>query len=118
MRRLTLGRRSRQIRKNNGIETLENRRMLAAHIVGSSTVYSTIQAAVDAALSGAVITVDAGSYKESVVIGKSLTIKGAQAGVDARSNTRLSGAASAESVITGAGSGLRSPPPSRSSPMT
>jgi hypothetical protein len=105
MRRLTLGRRSRQVRKNRGIETLENRRMLAAHIVGNSTVYSTIQAAVDAALSGAVITVDAGSYKESVVIGKSLTIKGAQAGVDARSNTRLSGATSAESVITGAGSG-------------
>ena len=56
--------------------------MLAAHIVGNPTVYSTIQAAVDAALTGAVITVDAGSYKESVVIGKSLTVNGSQAGVD------------------------------------
>lgn len=87
------------------VETLESRVMLAAHIVGSATTYSTIQAAVDAALSGAVITVDPGTYVEQVTIGKTLTIKGAQAGVDARSNARLSGAAGTESVITGAGSG-------------
>src|SRR5215471_11177329 len=103
MRSLTLGRSSRQVRKNrSGVEQLENRRMLAAHIVGSSTVYSTIQAAVDAALTGAVITVDAGSYKESVVVGKSLTIKGAQAGADARSNARLNGNTALESTVTGA----------------
>src|SRR5579859_107491 len=106
MRRSTLGRISRPVRGNRStVELLENRRMLAAHIVGSSTVYSTIQAAVNAALTGAVINVDPGTYNESVVISKSLTIKGAQSGVDARSNTHLSGATSAESVVTGSGSG-------------
>jgi hypothetical protein len=106
MRTLTLSRCSRPVRKHrNTVESLENRRMLAAHIVGSSTVYSTIQAAVDAALGGAVINVDAGSYKESVVVGKSLTIRGAQAGVDARTDTRLSGPTASESLVTGAGAG-------------
>ncbi|HET6246541.1 MAG TPA: NPCBM/NEW2 domain-containing protein [Tepidisphaeraceae bacterium] len=77
--------------------------MLAAHILGSSTVYSTIQAAVDAAPAGATITVDAGSYAEEVTVYKSLTIDGAQAGVDARTNTRRAAAAAGnESVITGA----------------
>jgi len=75
-------------RKNHRVESLENRQLLAAHIAGNSTVYSTIQAAVDAALAGAVINVDAGTYPELVAVGKSLTIRGAQAGVDARSNAR------------------------------
>ena len=66
------------------IEALEKRRLLAAHIVGSSTVYITIQAAVNAASTGATITVDAGTYAEKVTIGKTLTVRGAQAGVDAR----------------------------------
>jgi hypothetical protein len=39
------------------IESLERRRMLAAHIVGSAAVYATIQQAVDAANAGATITV-------------------------------------------------------------
>ena len=50
------------------VETLERRRLLAAHIVGSSTVYSTIQAAVDAAVAGQTVTVDPGNYPESVSI--------------------------------------------------
>src|SRR5690348_10790628 len=82
------------------IERLEGRLFLAAHIVGSSTVYATIQAAVDAAAPGATITVDAGNYPELVGVNKSLTIKGAQAGVDARSNIRAASPAN-ESVVCG-----------------
>ena len=81
-------------------EALERRVHLAAHIVGSSTVYSTIQAAVNAASASAVITVDAGSYPELVTITKSLTIQGAMAGVDARTNARQAG--NGESVVDGA----------------
>ena len=67
--------------------------MLAAHIAGNTTSYSTIQAAVDAAVAGATITVDPGTYNETVTIAKQLTLKGAQAGIDAR-NTR-----GAESIV-------------------
>ena len=81
------------------IEPLEGRLLLAAHIVGSAAVYPTIQAAVYAATPGAVITVDPGVYPELVWIDKTLTIQGAQAGVDARSAVRL--AANSESVVTG-----------------
>src|SRR5215217_6730633 len=82
-------------------ERLEPRRLLAAHVVGNSTVYATIQAAVDAALPGAVVTVDAGVYPEMVVVNKKLTLRGAQAGEDARSNIRAGGGAD-ETVVTGA----------------
>jgi hypothetical protein len=81
----------------NSLENLEPRQLLAAHIVGSTTSYSTIQAAVNAASAGAVINVDAGTYTETVTISKSLTIKGAQAGVDARTRSTKS-----ESIVTGA----------------
>lgn len=66
------------------LETIESRRYLAAHIVGSATNYATIQAAVDAVSPGATINVDAGTYNETVQIYKSLNLRGAQAGVDAR----------------------------------
>ena len=83
---------------------MERRVQLSAHILGNATVYSTIQAAVDAAAPNSVITVDAGSYPEGVTVGKSLTIRGAQAGVDARTNARQAG--TGESIVTGvAGSG-------------
>ena len=84
-------------------EKLEPRLLLAAHIVGSTTSYSTIQAAVNAAAAGAIINVDAGTYGELVTVNKSLTIRGAQAGVDARGSTRQS--SSSESVLTGANLG-------------
>ena len=78
------------------LESVEGRRLLAAHIVGSPTVYSTIQAAVDAAAPKATVTVDAGTYNEQVFVDKALTILGAKSGVDAR--TRSTGG---ESVIGG-----------------
>src|SRR5438067_11269424 len=94
--------------RSTSVERLEGRQLLAAHIVGSATVYGTIQAAIDAASPRAVITVDPGTYGELVYLNKSLTIRGAQAGVDARSNSRLQGAS--ESVLTGydTGTGISS----------
>ena len=90
------------------IEPLEPRLLLAAHITGSATVYPTIQAAVNAAASHATINVDPGVYPELVTIARPLTIRGAQAGIDARSNTRQTPAD--ESILTGAdqGNGVRS----------
>jgi hypothetical protein len=81
-------------------EMLENRTHLAAHIVGSSTNYSTIQAAVNAAAAGNTITVDAGTYNETVTINKTLTLKGAKAGIDAR--TRSTSGESIVSNVNGA----------------
>ncbi|HWE00903.1 MAG TPA: NPCBM/NEW2 domain-containing protein, partial [Tepidisphaeraceae bacterium] len=86
--------------KRHAIEAMESRILLAAHIPGDATAYETIQAAVNAAAPGAVIDVDAGTYAERVTINKSLTILGAQAGVDARSNPRQAGIG--ESIVTGA----------------
>src|SRR4051794_11293065 len=80
------------------LEPMECRALFAAHVIGEPNVYATIQAAVDAAVSGGVVTVDAGAYAELVQINKPLTLLGARAGVDARSNTRGVN----ESVITGA----------------
>ena len=81
-------------------DRLEDRQMMAAHVAGSAVSYPTIQSAVDAAPAGGTVTVDAGSYAESVTIGKPLTVQGAQAGVDARGNARQNGGV--ETVLTGA----------------
>lgn len=89
----------RHSRRSSSVETLEGRLLLAAHIAGSTTVYATIQAAVNAASPGAVINVDAGNYAQMVTVNKTLTIRGAEAGVDARSASR---GGSKESIITGA----------------
>ena len=81
-------------------DRLEDRQLMAAHVAGDATAYATIQAAVNAAPAGGTVTVDAGSYAETVTIAKPLTVRGAQAGVDARGNARRE--TGAESIVTGA----------------
>ena len=83
-------------RSRNAFEVLEARQLLAAHIVGSSTSYATIQAAINAAASGATINVDAGTYTELITVSKPFTIRGAKAGVDARSRST-----SGETIVSG-----------------
>src|SRR5581483_2271557 len=74
------------------------------------TNFATIQAAVNAATPGAIINVDPGTYSEQVTINKPLTIRGAQAGVDARGNARLYGSSTAETICNGFDTGTgRSP---------
>src|SRR5689334_1494583 len=60
---------------------------------------STISGAVAAASPGDTIQVCAGTYAELVNVNKTLTLKGAQAGVDAR--TGRTGLPATESVVTG-----------------
>ena len=76
--------------------------LAAGHIIHVPGDYSTIQAAINAASNGDTIIVAAGSYKENVVINKSLILQGAQAGVDARTRS------GAETIINpGAGTGIK-----------
>ena len=98
---------SRRVRRSSASrpwQPLERRDLYAAQIVGSTASYATIQAAVNAAAPGAVINVSAGTYAEKVTITKpGLTIRGPQAGVDARGNARAAAiAAGKEAVLTGA----------------
>ncbi|HJX68767.1 MAG TPA: hypothetical protein VJ406_00900, partial [Dehalococcoidia bacterium] len=61
--------------------------VLAASTIRVPGDYPTIQAAINAASDGDTIMVAAGLYKENVNINKSLTLKGFQAGVDARNRS-------------------------------
>ncbi|MBA2495337.1 MAG: right-handed parallel beta-helix repeat-containing protein, partial [Acidobacteria bacterium] len=63
--------------------------------------FSTISAAVAAAIAGDTIQVCAGTYNEFVTVDKTLTILGAQNGVDARTRTDAIGT---ESVVNSTGS--------------
>ena len=71
-------------------------------IVGSTTNYTTIQAAVTAAAAYDTILCAAGNYATGANLNKPLTLLGVQAGVDARDG-RLG---ALESVITGGGQGI------------
>jgi hypothetical protein len=83
------------------LELLESRLAPAGvHDLSTHMDYTTIQAAVNAANPGDTILVDAGTYAESVTVNKSLTIEGAQHGVDARTRS------GAESIVDGAVNGL------------
>ena len=86
-------------------ELLEQRRLFAAHVAGIATNFATIQAAVDAAPVGGLVTVDPGTYAELVIINKPLVVHGAKAGIDARTSTRGGG----ETIVRGfdQGGGIR-----------
>src|SRR6188472_2792703 len=62
--------------------------------------YATVQSAVNAAAAGDTIKVCAGTFNEFVTINKTLTLLGAQAGVDGR-NVSRTGSPSTESVMVG-----------------
>jgi parallel beta-helix repeat protein len=79
------------------LEFLEDRIAPAAHVGGND--FATIQAAVNAATTGAVITVDPGTYNEAVVVNKSVTIEGAQHGVAGQSSSRTGGNPATESIV-------------------
>ena len=93
-----------------GVMMLVKRNVSAANILivddnmacpGAS--FTTIQSAVNAAASGDTIRVCAGTYPETVTISKTLTLLGAQSGVDARTRAAAPGS---ESVVHGAGGGF------------
>jgi parallel beta-helix repeat protein len=64
---------------------------------GHTGIFTTIQAAVNAAFAGDTLVADAGTYNEHVTINKSLTLEGVQHGVDARMRS------GAESIVDGGG---------------
>jgi hypothetical protein len=66
--------------------------------------YTTVGAAVAAANAGDQINVCAGTYPETVTVNKTLTLNGAQVGVDAR--TRPSPLPTTESILNGSGGSL------------
>jgi hypothetical protein len=61
-----------------GLEVLENRRLLAAHVGGAS--YDTIQEAINHASGGDTVTIDPGTYVENLTVDKSITLAGAGQG--------------------------------------
>lgn len=72
-------------------EALEERRLLAA-------TFNSLQAAIDSAAPGSILTVAAGTVQELVTVNKPLTIRGAHFGVDARDASRGTG----ETIVRGA----------------
>jgi hypothetical protein len=70
------------------LETLEDRLAPAVHDVTSGGTFTTIQLAINAANPGDTILVDAGTYNESVTVNKSVTLLGANAGVNPNTGTR------------------------------
>jgi len=96
--RLSLQPRSHVVRRSRRrileLETVEGRTMLSTLLVSPTGPFTSIQAAVSAAPSGATIDVAPGSYSGTVVVNKPLILLGAQAGVNpttagARTNPAL-----------------------------
>jgi len=56
--------------------------------VGSDKTYLTIQSAIDAAGSGDIVVVDAGTYTEDLIVNKPLTLLGANAEINPNTGTR------------------------------
>ena len=71
---------------------------------GTSGCFASIQAAITAASPGDIINVAPGTYTENIILNKSVTLNGAQAGVDARGRVVGAPNPAVESIIT-AGSG-------------
>ena len=68
-------------------------------VCASGCAFSSVQAAIDAANSGATITICAGTYSETITIDNDVTLAGAGDGADAASNTILDGGQNG-SVVT------------------
>ena len=64
-------------RARRRFEALESRQLLTVTIDGSPTIYSTIQAAINAAVAGNTVRVGAGTYAENVAVNKSISVVGA-----------------------------------------
>lgn len=89
------------------LEALEERIAPSADPVLDVTTgkgYTTIQAAINAANNGDIITVAPGTYQESVYVNKSVTLKGAQSGVAGSSSSRAN--AANESIVDNGDTGF------------
>ena len=71
-------------RRRPRLERLEDRLAPAVHDLTTGNTFATIQQAVNAANPADTLLADPGTYAESVMVNKSLTIEGNQHGVDAR----------------------------------
>jgi hypothetical protein len=80
----------------------------AANCNAGTAASSTIQAGVNAAAVGETVQVCPGTYAQAVNVNKSVVLRGARAGVDARDPSRT-GLATTESLATGTGNAGKTP---------
>ena len=86
-----------------GTASAATTRIVDDNLACPGATFTTIQAAVNTAIAGDTVKVCAGSYVETVTVNKTLTIQGAQMGVDARTRVAVAGT---ESVVAGPGGGF------------